>query len=638
MVKNVSRRNFVKTMTVAGVSVAVLGLGGCAPAADRKEGSFKAGTYSASSQGKFGPVEVEVEFSESAITNVRVAKHEETQYISDRAIAEIPELIVDTQSLGIDAISGATLTSMAIVSAAADCVDQAGGSASKMKKYDKPAPSDEIVEMEADVVIVGAGASGMVAAVAAAELGAQKVIVFEKSCNVGGNGLVCGGYLEYADSPVDLRPEMTDAQKEILEEKIAAAESSEIDPEKLNALKREWEDWKASGNEKCFDSVYLQSIEYTLPTCEDYDATLLICEREIDFGQWLLDRGFEFKDVVGIVGYPWPRWAVPAEGVCGQGYFMLYDELLSENNYPVEIMLNTPATELIAEGDKVVGAMAVAEDGTTYKAISKNGVILASGGFSGNPDMLREYNEIWPWDDDQPIPTTNCYGHEGDGITMGLAVGAAVGNMALQMPFPFADCKNATDETTVGDDIDCVIVNKEGKRFMNEVLDRYTMTENIMKQTDQMMYMISDADTSRVEGDVNRYGHSLQSLVDQEQLYVADTLEELAAKIGCDSDVFTATIERYNEIARAKEDPDFGRIDFTDISPIENAPFYASPRTWAMHITSGGLVNDPGQGYAVLREDGSAIEGLFAIGETAKGPAGVAVMSQGLAIAKYLFE
>ena len=219
-------------------------------------------------------------------------------------------------------------------------------------------------------------------------------------------------------------------------------------------------------------------------------------------------------------------------------------------------------------------------------------MILATGGFSGNPDMLREYNTMWPFEEDSYIPTTNCYGHTGDGITMGLAVGGTVALMDTPMPFPMADCKNSTDETTVGDDVDCMIVNKEGERFMNEVLDRYTMTENIMAQTDQMMYMITDADTCRVEGDKNRYGHSLQSLVDQGQLFIADSIEELAEKIGCDPATLSATVERYNEAAVSGEDPDFGRTTFSENSPIVNPPFYASPRTWAMHITVGGLVVD----------------------------------------------
>lgn len=632
-----SRRTFMKTATIAGVSVAVFGLSGCAPAAKSEpQTSFTAGTYTASAQGKFAPVTVEMTFEGDSIASAVVSKHEETEYISDRAIEEIPTRIVEHQTLNLDTVTGATLTSMAILTAAEDCVKQAGGDAKTLKaNYEAPAKSTEVVDLEADVVVAGAGASGMAAAVCCAQRGA-KVIVVEKSCNIGGNGLVCGGYLEYPETPVELRPVMTDAQKAEVDAKIAAAEQSAIPATYLDELKQQWSDWQASGETRCFDSTILESVEYNLPDCEDFDNSHQVTAREKEFGDWLVDSGFKFKEAVGIVGYPWPRWAVPAEGRCGQSYFQFYDKAI-QDGCDVQIMLTTPATELITEDDAVVGLVAVGEDGTTYNIRTSQGVVLATGGFSGNPDMLREYNQIWNWSDTQTIPTTNCYGHDGDGIAMGLSVGCGLALMHLQMPFPFADCQNATDETTVGDDIDCVIVNKEGKRFMDEVLDRYTMTENIMAQPDQMMFMISDADTSRVEGDKNRYGRDMQNLIDQKQLYVADTIEELAEQIGCDPKTLRETIERYNEIARAKEDPDFGRTVFSDLSPIENPPFYASPRTWAMHITTGGITTDVVGGYRALREDGTAIEGLRVLGECACGMAGVAVMSQGLALAKDMF-
>ena len=642
-----SRRSFVRTVTLAGVSIAVLGSArpGVVHANESRAGEsdastgqhYAAGTYSASFLGKFAPVTVEVTFDETSIVSVKVVSHEETEYISDRAIEEIPSRIVEFQSTGVDSITGATLTSVAIKNAVEDCAEQAGGDVEALRANYVPAePSTEVVDLEADVVIAGAGASGMAAAVCCAQRGA-KVIVVEKSCNIGGNGLVSGGYLEYPEAPAELRPEMTEAQKAQVDDLIAQAEQSAMPAEYLEQLKQEWADYQASGDTHCFDSALLESLEYNLPECEGFEDSHKVTVREKEFGDWLVESGMEFKECVGIVGYPWPRWAVPATGRCGQAYFQLYTGLIEEGGCDVTIMLTTPATKLITDGDRVTGVEAIGEDGTTYRITAGQGVVLATGGYSGNPDMLREYSTIWHWDEDQYIPTTNCYGHEGDGIKMGLEVGCALANMELQMPFPFADCKNATDETTVGDDIDCVIVNKEGERFMNEVLDRYTMTENIMAQTDQMMYMITDVDTSRVEGDVNRYGRNLQNLIDQGQLYVADTLEELAEKIGCDPATLVATIDRYNEIARAGEDPDFGRTNFTEISPIENPPFYASPRTWAMHITTGGIATDVPGGYKALREDGSVIEGLRVLGECASGMAGVAVQSQGLALAKDMF-
>ena len=137
-----------------------------------------------------------------------------------------------------------------------------------------------------------------------------------------------------------------------------------------------------------------------------------------------------------------------------------------------------------------------------------------------------------------------------------------------------------------------------------------------------MMYMITDADTCRVEGDLNRYGHKLESLINQGQLYVADTIEELAAQIGCEGSVLAKTVEDYNEAARSGVDAAFGRTSFSDLSPIENPPFYASPRTWAMHITVGGLLYD--DSFRVTTEEGEPDRGALRVGETIVGSSGVA--------------
>ena len=179
----------------------------------------------------------------------------------------------------------------------------------------------------------------------------------------------------------------------------------------------------------------------------------------------------------------------------------------------------------------------------------------------------------------------------------------------------------------MGDDIDCVIVNKNGERFMNEVLDRFTMTEFIMAQPTRPMFMISDADTCRVNGDVNRYGHSLQRLIDQGQLYRADTIEELGEMIGCGGAALAATVERHNEIARTGKIPISDALHFLEESPIENPSFYASPRTWAMHITVGGLVVDINDGYKVLDESGAPFR-LRAIGETILTSCGIGVQGR----------
>lgn len=636
-IPQLSRRSFIRNTTIAGIGVAVLGLAGCTP--DKPTTSsdtalpYTAGTYTASSQGKFGPVTIQATFSNEAIENIEVTDHEETAFISNRALTELPEAIVENQSLAVDTITGATLSSMAVLAATEDCVRQAGGNPSDLKEAPQKTASTGTESLEADLLVVGAGGSGMACAIAAAKLGMERVVVLEKSCSIGGNALVSGGYLEYVEADDSLREEMTDSQRAQLEADLAAAEGV-VPADALELIRGQWANWQAAGNTKCFDSIELQALQYTIAGEGDYEGNVLFCQNIAALDAWLVEDGFAFKELVGIVGYPWPRWSSPAEGRCGQGYFQHYQGLVEDQALPVEILLNAPATELICEGDRVVGAKAQAEDGTTYEVRAAKGVVLATGGFSGSPEMLRQYNTMWPFEEGVDIPTTNTYGHTGDGINMALVLGAGVALMDDQMPFPMADCKNSSDETTVGDDIDCMMINSEGVRFMDEVRDRYSMTADIMEQPGQMMYMITDADTCRVEGDLNRYGHKLESLINQGQLYVADTIEELAAQIGCEGSVLAKTVADYNEAARSGVDAAFGRTSFSDLSPIENPPFYASPRTWAMHITVGGLLYD--DSFRVTTEEGEPIEGLYAVGETIVGSSGVGTQGEGLAVAQIL--
>lgn len=638
-----SRRSFIAGATIAGVNLAVFGLTGCGPQTPTVETggpalAFTPGTYTATGDGKFGPIEVSATFTEDAITNISFGDHEETERVSDRAFAEIPSIILDQQALGVDAITGCTLTSMAIVSAVTDCVQQAGGDVAAMEKnYQPPALSSDAVDLECDFVIAGAGAAGMGAAVGAAQAGANKIIVLEKGSNVGGNALVSGGYLEYIHAPAALRVPMSDELTRQLEADLANPIASEIPADELQKIKDKYAAWQASGDDTLFDCEELMALqECLLYGPEGYYESLDFAQCVSAFDAFLDENGFAWKPCIGIVGYPWPHWSAPDDGFCGQGYFNFFDKQIDENGYPVEVMLNTPVTELLKEGDKVAGFVAVAEDGTTYRVRASRGALLATGGFSGNPDMLREYNTLWPWDEGTTLMTTNVYGHHGDGIKLAQAEGAELALMDSLMMFPFADVKNGCDETTVGADTDCLLVNAKGERFIDETLDRYTMTEALMQQPDEMLFLISDKDTSRVEGESSYYGRSIQRLIDQGQLHRADTLEELAQQMGCDAATLKATVERYNEVARSGEDPDFGRMIFTPDSPIENPPFYASPRTWAAHITEGGVVTD--ETACVLREDGTPIEGLYAAGEITVGMSGVSSMALGYACGTGLFS
>lgn len=621
-----SRRTLIGMGTIAGVSVALLGAksmttsaladeaAGSAPADGATTGaSYAPGTYTGTGDGKFDAITVEVDFSEDAITEVRVTSCNDTARIAAPALEQIPQRIVETQGLGVDTVAGATFTSIGIVNAVADCVDQAGRSSDELFSAGKPQPNDAVEELEADVVVVGAGAAGMGAAIAAAQQGAS-VIALEKNANIGGNCLVSGGYLEYITAPDDARPEMTEALDRYVEEVLASDLVTSTDPDLVEQVRQQYEDHKASGSTKLFDSPEFYALDYTATSGEGLTPAdyLPVGYNIAELNGWMTDLGFEWATPTHeITGYLYPRWSNPTEGNAGEGYFDFFDRVLADDTLQVSVYLATPATSLVTEGGAVSGVNAQAADGTTY-VIRAPKVILASGGFSGSPDLLRQYNTQWSYPEGN-IPTTNVNGHTGDGIKMATELGAATADMGNQMLFPLNEPTTYSADYVSGTFADSPLINKEGKRFVDETCDRFTMAAALMEQTDSLCYMVSDAASTYVLPSTP----GEESLIEHGRLYRADTLEELAEQIGVPADAFVAEIERHNGFCDAGQDDDFGRYLFDELSPVREAPFYASPATWAAHITIGGLVTD--ENFQVLTEAGGAIEGLYAAGEVRNG-------------------
>ncbi len=150
------------------------------------------GTYTGVGTGKDGDVQVSVTFEGGRIASVEVGEHNETPGICEPAIERIPAAIVENQSIAVDVVTGATLTSQAIIDAVADCIAQAGGSEADFRAEVTAEKSTDVVDLDCDVVIVGAGGSGMSAAMAANQAGA-KVIIVEKSAGIGGSSIMSMG-------------------------------------------------------------------------------------------------------------------------------------------------------------------------------------------------------------------------------------------------------------------------------------------------------------------------------------------------------------------------------------------------------------------------------------------------------------
>lgn len=509
-------------------------------------GAYTAGTYTATAKGNNGDVTVEVTFDSDAIKSIKIKEHGETPGISDAPIAKIPESIIANQSLKIDAITGATNTSNAILNAVADAVNQAGGDVEALKNVevaDNEAAGEAVVK-EADVIVVGAGGAGLAAAVSAAEEGAS-VIVIEKNAYIGGNTVRTGGGYASCDPEAISIHEMTDGQMAEIEGLIARETDNDVVKSWQKKVAEDIEAYKAEGKTQVYDSLEYMSLQYFFRFSQAADPELLydLVSKSKPTKEWLGELGFDWTDSPSLLlGDTWPRWFSSVSAHGGNLFVSVFTDEIEEKNYNVEIIKEVRAGELLIADGRVVGVKGTASDAYPF---------IGTG--------------------------TNLY------------------------------------------------VNKEGKRFVNELSDRDTLSNAALAQTDGIFYMVCDKNNAGISEDGTTYGgQDIQDLLDAGIVVRADTLEELAELIGVDSATFVETIEKFNEAVKTSVDPEFNRASFGGdfINPDGNpgifeAPFYAGARTPSAHITKGGLkVNTSAE---VIDTDGNAIPGLCAAGEVTGG-------------------
>ena len=390
---SLSRRTFVACAAIAAAQAALVSAG-CAPEVQPSgEGlastaAFAPGTYTASAPGKKGPVTVEVRMSENAIESVEIVEFEDTERISAPARERVPQQIVELQSLNVDTVAGATLTSMAIIEGVADCVNQANGDASALKKAASPEKSDETKEIQADLVVCGAGGAGMAAAVAAAQQGLD-VVVFEKTAYAGGNALVSGGWLEVFEGVDDMKPDMTDGNRDMFHATLQKSLDNGVPKDFVDAVQADFDAYFAAGNTKVYDSMEYYALDYASrnggPAKEYW---LPYAHKVNDLNNWLFDQGYTVSGtLVGIVGFPWPRKAHAVDKENGEGFFSVFDNTVETQNLPITFLFETPVSELIVDGKAVVGASGQCADGTTYRVMADRGVILATGGYSDDQQL-----------------------------------------------------------------------------------------------------------------------------------------------------------------------------------------------------------------------------------------------------------
>lgn len=592
----------------------VTSLAACGSSTSQTESGLKAGTFTGvSSNGMGGDVEVAVTFTSEKIEKIEVTKQNETPGKSDPAIEKIPQAIVENQSVKVDTVSGATVTSKAIIEAVTNAIQESGNDVSQFEKEIEQKTSDEVVELNATVVIAGAGAAGYTAALTAYDEGAESVIVVEKEGTVGGNAIVSGGFVENTNE--ELRPENNDGYTATIEAVLAAGPQNDGEKALWDQLVKDYEDYKASGTTKVFDSDTWFAIDLARIQGEEASDTSFQ-EMLRDFDDWFADKtGAKWKSpTAGIVGYSWPRWSSVEGYYSGVGFFHYYDEWIKKENANIKIMTDTPMTDLIVNDDgAVTGLVATGKDGTTYKITAEKGVIIATGGYAANTEMVKETDGIWGDALSEDIITTNSSGDTGDGLLITEKYGAVLLGMENTMLFPLADVKTGSTEAIVGTTASALIVNKEGKRFVDETKDRYTISGAMLNQTDKLGYIISSSENCLINDGKTQGGVDVEKMLTNGELYQADSLEELASLAGIDYNALKETIETYNKSCETYVDEEFGRTTFEPNSAIGEGPYYAYPCTPASHITMGGVLVTPNA--EVLNSDKEIIEGLYAAGE-----------------------
>jgi len=607
-----------KLLVTAGVLAVMLGLVvGCATRPVRV--SFAPGVYRATAMAYIDPITVEVEVSANRIERVEVVQHNETSGLAYPAIFGVPAQIVQYQTLNVDVVVGATVTRMAILSAVMDAVTQAGVNPGNiMTPISRPRVQP--VNRDVDVVVVGGGAAGLAAAISAVQEGARSVVLVERTTALGGNTLASGaGFGAWnAVVPEWLGRQQAMPGQEAILRNFLTMNPADFSPgfrEALITLQGQIQTYLAGDTSMQFDSVefhmvqtYVGSIRTDLEgnrVASVYDFVRIMVEGSAPTVRWVQSVGGRFGQTVR--GQPQHALAEPAGSMWRRGLspeVHNYDSWLAPlgetlRNMGGEIMFSTHADSLIIEGGVVRGINATNLINRAPVTIRAGSVVLATGGFAANRQMIAEFNNFWEIFDVN-VGTTNVNSAQGDGIRMAQAVGAGVTQMGIAQLMPIGFFGTGALATGHGNNV--MYVGPDGRRFVNETLERDTLVRAAFN-VGGVFYEIR-----RQQDDVhNQLRHAGDG---SGRIFASNTLEDLARQIGVPPDALVDEVARFNVMATQLHDPDFGRAVFHNTI---TGPYMVRVLTPSTHYTNGGLTTN--LDAQVLHTNGSVIPNLWAAGE-----------------------
>lgn len=607
--KKAQIKKSVSALAMAAViAVSLFGYGCGAKSASTSSDAGVSGDFTGTAKGFGGDVSVTLTLTDGAITGCTAEGKDETQGVGSEAIAQMPGKIAESGSIAVDGVSGATLTSTAIKEAAAAALTAAGLNPDDYKTAVEKDAAAEDSTVDADVVVVGAGGAGMTAAITAAAEG-KSVVVLESQSMVGGNSVRATGGMNAAKTVYQDENEFGESAG--VEKTLKTAAEKYADNETITALAKtvseQWAAYQANPT-GYFDSVELMELDTMIggKGINDPELVETLCANSADAIDWLDEHGITLHNVSSFGGASVKRIHRPvnAEGkTVSVGSYMI--PLLQENceKAGVKMMLDTTANEILTDANgAAVGVKATGASGETV-TVNAKAVVLATGGFGANLDMVVKYKPEL-----KGFMTTNAPGIQGQGIEMAQAIGAATVDMDQIQIHPTVEANTAAliTEGLRGDG--AILINEEGKRFIDEVGTRDVVSAAEIAQTGSYSWLVVDqamADASSV----------IQGYIKKGYTVTGATYEELGKAMGVDAAAFAETMEKWNGYVEAKNDPDFGRTSFAN--PLNTAPYYAIKVTAGVHHTMGGLKINANT--EVLNEKGEVIPGLFAAGEVTGG-------------------
>lgn len=605
-------RNFFKKMLMSSVCLVLIVsmLSGCTGNGNsaNSSSSFKAGTFAGEAEGKEGIIKVEVTMDEpDKIKDIKIVSQAETGGLGDSALEKVKEQILEGQTLAVDAVSGASLSSEAMLAAVEDAVTKGGGNVEALKAGGvKKAGEGKTEKLETDVIVVGAGASGVSAAVTAADKGA-KVIIIEKTGVIGGASNLSWAGKFYNSSAATENNLKVDVEKEIA-------------------------DWIVNNHWRV-DAAAIR--QYVTKSGETYD--------------WLAEKGYQ-TSFLNFFGEP--LHVLPAYETREETLRKMLSESVEQNGG--QVITETTAKKLITnEAGEVTGVVAEKADGTTLE-ISAKSVVMATGGYAANKEMVKE-----------------AFGFEGingglgqnvgEGLKMAWEAGAKVpdnfGGQMLHQTLARATQGLKAQYEPFEASYPLMLtylpnfmnVGSSGARFRDEAATlesvaaantsafngAYHMVIVSKSQLDALQtkgmkgvnapklpgmppeFYAEFAEQFTLENPWTNAEQVFDSMVENGDGFKGNTIEELATNAGMDVDVFVETFNNYKEATKTGVDTEFGKTaDY--LEPMgEEGPYYAIIAEINNLGSVGGLLVNPK--FQVLNDNRTPVKGLFAVGLESEG-------------------